>query len=449
MKQYASILIGVDRYQYFQPLSFASADARSMADFFQQDANWLPERILLMSDNSTPINGKSTFPHRQNIQQWLENFCWDILQAGDVVCFFFSGYGVRSGGTEYLMPIDGDPQHPEQTGISLSYLYRQLSAPGLDAIVFLDANRSGQGFGETAAALAREFEIPTFMSCQNQEFSHEAMGLKHGIFTAVCLEAMRAQPNLSLDHLQKYLVERVPELSEHHWRPLQNPLAILPNNGKIFRPMFTAETEPVGFLVEAAQPRRPISRASAGASFRPANKDNANSGALVPYQTPQTSTAQKSPRPKSRIVPLGVGLAGTTLAAGVFFSNLSQPKVSIPTAVVTKKSAVKSSALPPPITTTQDSLDKARKLVVSGDPASYVQAITLGQEIPANHSRYQEAQKDVMQWSQAIYEIANSHARKKEWQQAIEVARLVPSNSPMYSAARGAIRYWERQQASS
>jgi hypothetical protein len=443
MTQYASILIGVDRYQYFQPLSFASADARSMADFFREDVNWAPDRCLLMTDNSTPINGQSTFPQRQNIQQWLETFCWDTLQAGDVVCFFFSGYGVKSGDTEYLMPIDGDPQYPEQTGISLSYLYRQLSAPGLEAMVFLDANRSGQGFGEITAALAREFEIPTFLSCQSQEFAHEAMGLKHGIFTAVCLEAMRSQPNLSLDHLQKYLAERVPELSEHHWRPIQNPTAILPNNGKVFRPMFAADVEPIGFLVEAALPRRPISRASAGASFRPTAPV---SGALVPYRAPQ-----RKPRAKSHIMPMSIGIVGTSIAAGVILSVMTQtpPKVEIPTAVeaLSSPSSAPTAKTTPQPAATEDSLDQARKLVVTGDPASYVRAIALGQEIPVNHSRYLEAQQDVKQWSQEIYAIANNHARKKEWQQAIEVARLVPSNSPMYSAARGAIRVWERQQA--
>jgi Caspase domain len=432
MTQYAAILIGVDRYQYFQPLSFAGADARSMADFFQQDANWSPERCLLMTDSSAPVDSKSTFPHRQNIQQWLETFCWDTLQAGDVACFFFSGYGIKSGDTEYLMPIDGDPQCPEKTGISLNYLYRQLSAPGLDAIVFLDANRSGQGFGETTAALAREFEIPTFMSCQSPEFSHEAMGLKHGIFTSGCLEALRSHPNLSLDNLQKYLAKRVPELSEHHWRPIQNPAAILPNNGKAFRSMFVVDVPPVGFLVEAEIPRRPITRASAGASFR---QSAGQPGAIVPYLA-----SGSKPRPKSRVKSLTIGLVGVSIAAGVVLTTLNQSKVEAP--IMASKSIASAS----PVAKT-DFLDRARQLVVLTDPSSYVRAIALGQEIPPSHPRYEEAQEDVAEWSQEIYEIAKAHARKREWQQAIEVAKLMPSNSPMYAAAQGAIRYWERQQA--
>jgi Caspase domain len=235
MAPYASIAIGIDRYQLFQPLNFASADAQAMEQFFQQSSGWTAERCLLMTDNSASINGHSTFPHQQNIQRWLEHFCWEVLQSGDPVCFFFSGYGLSSNGKEYLMPIDGDPHNPEQTGISLTSLYRLFSAPGLQAMFFLDANRgvNGRGFGEGAAALAAEFEIPTFLSCQSAEFSHEAMGLKQGIFTAVCLEALRSQPNLSLSKLQEYLSIRVPELSEHHWQPLQNPWAILPNKPRL------------------------------------------------------------------------------------------------------------------------------------------------------------------------------------------------------------------------
>ena len=110
MAQHACISIGIDRYQFFQPLHFASADARAMENFFVDEAGWAPAKCLLMTDNSTAINGSSTYPNRQNIEKCLNNWCWETLQPGDFLWFFFSGYGININGVEYLMPLDGDPQ---------------------------------------------------------------------------------------------------------------------------------------------------------------------------------------------------------------------------------------------------------------------------------------------------------------------------------------------------
>jgi Caspase domain len=470
MAPYASIAIGIDRYQLFQPLNFASGDAQAMEQFFQQSSGWKAERCLLMTDSSSSINGCSTFPHQQNIHRWLEHFCWEVLQSGDPVCFFFSGYGLSSGGKEYLMPIDSDPNNPEQTGISLASLYRLFSAPGLEAMFFLDANRgvNGRGFGDEAAALAKEFEIPTFLSCQAAEFSHEAMGLKQGIFTAVCLEALRSQPNLSLSKLQEYLSIRVPELSEHHWQPIQNPWAILPNSGRVFSPLFAAEAEASGFFATTqlptprqsdifhpgfnSQPSGRLDRAIEPA--RPARPiaPSTSKSAIVPY-----NPTAKRPRPKSRIMSVSIGIVGISIATGVVLMNISQHKSPmIDSTKTTGTSEViapeqPSDATPPNIlkfkASPADVLDEARQVVINDDPDSYVQAISLGQEIPPSSPHYQEAQKEIEKWSKSIYQIANSYAIRGDLRQAIGVAKLMPSKSPMYSAAQGAIRLWERQQA--
>ncbi len=475
MAPYASISIGIDRYQLFQPLNFASGDAQAMEQFFQQSSGWKAERCLLMTDNSSSINGYSTFPHQQNIQRWLEHFCWEVLQSGDPVCFFFSGYGLSSGGKEYLMSIDSDPSNPAKTGISLASLYRLFSAPGLEAMFFLDANRgvNGRGFGDEAAALAKEFEIPTFLSCQAAEFSHEAMGLKQGIFTAVCLEALRSQPNLSLSKLQEYLNIRVPELSEHHWQPIQNPWAILPNTGRVFNPLFASEAEASGFFATTQlptprqsdifhpgfnpQPSGTLNRAIEPAHLARPIAPSASKSAIVPYNP--TVKATKRPRPKSRIMSVSIGIVGTSIATGVILMNVSRHQS--PTIIDSPKTTGASEAIAPykpstvvtppnilkPQASPADILDEARQMIINDYPDSYVQAISLGQEIPPSSPYYQEAQKEIEKWSKSIYQIANSYAVRGDLQQAIGVAKLMPSKSPMYSAAQGAIRLWERQQA--
>ncbi len=341
MVQHACISIGIDRYQFFQPLSFAGADAQAMVDFFVSEEAWEPEKCLLMTDDSTPINGNSTYPNQQNIEQCLNNWCWEILQPGDFLWFFFSGYGVSVNDNEYLIPLDGDPQAIEQTGISLTKLYRQFNAPGLNVMTFLDVNRSQgsgshQGFGEVAAQLSQEFNIPTFLSCHSNEFSHEAANLKHGVFTAALIEALRFYPDLSIESLRSHLNSRVPELSEHHWRPVQHPLALVPDDGVIFRPIFSGTTqqswapepppappELVSHQPSGPPPATPTSGYAAVVDRSPIP----DAEVLAVYQENQSkSRSQNHPRQSSRKSgakiwrrTVATGLAGATLFASSLF----------------------------------------------------------------------------------------------------------------------------------
>ncbi len=307
MVQHACISIGIDRYQFFQPLSFAGADAQAMVDYFVNEEAWEPAKCLLMTDNSTPFKGNSTYPNHHNIEQCLNNWCWEILQPGDFLWFFFSGYGISVNGTEYLMPLDGDPQTAAQTGISLAKLYRQFSAPGLDVMTFLDVNRSqgggsGQGFGEIAAQLSQEFNIPTFLSCHSHEFSHEAVNLKQGVFTAALIEALRFYPDLSIESLRAHLTSRVPELSEHHWRPVQHPWSLVPDDGVIFRPIFYGTSHDSWISSTPTSVNQPelVSHQPAGSPDAVMSSDSAGSDDRVILAVYEESPPTPTPQPKIR-----------------------------------------------------------------------------------------------------------------------------------------------------
>ncbi len=443
MAQHACISIGIDRYQFFQPLSFASADARAMEDFFVDEAGWSVSKCLLMTDNSTPINGIPTYPNRQNIEKCLSSWCWETLQPGDFLWFFFSGYGINTGGAEYLMPLDGDPQTVKQTGISLAKLYRQFSAPGIDVMMFLDVNRSqgvgaGQGFGEIAAQLSQEFNIPTFLSCQSSEFSHEAMSLKHGIFTAALLEALRFNPDLSIETLRTYLASRVPELSEHHWRPVQHPVALVPNDGTIFRPIFSATSQAA---IGNWEPKPAVSRPE------PARRQPAvaNNSALVAYEEPPRRTAPKSSTPKVRqksgtkiFNSLVIGTVGIAVAAGSLLAIVWQPSKKTPaTGEMPIAQFSGSNTLLAPTSSGQ--------LASEPDDAarSYAQAIALEQQVASDDPNYAQAQRLIAELSKKIYLVAQTHAQSKNWQQAIDAAKLVPKNSTLHSAAQNSIQLWQ------
>lgn len=66
------------------------------------------------------------------------------MKDGDNFWFFFSGHGIPHNGQDYLMPLDGDPEDIENTGISTNTITNYLRSCGADnAVMILDACRSG------------------------------------------------------------------------------------------------------------------------------------------------------------------------------------------------------------------------------------------------------------------------------------------------------------------
>ncbi|MEM9539888.1 MAG: caspase family protein [Cyanobacteria bacterium P01_E01_bin.42] len=230
---YTSIAIGIDRYQFIQPLSYAQDDARGVQHLLLEEAGLPAEQALLMTDSSPWLGDRSTQPSKENLLYWLD--AWLDKQSTSLLWFFFSGYGVSWQGTDYLMPIDGNPADIPNTGIPARELFEHLQKKGFKRILaLLDINRSpgviaGEAVGAEIAQFAPEMGISLILSSQLEESSHEAVALGHGIFSAALLESLRYfGREIILHDLSSYIHDRLPELSEHHWRPIQHPLIIIP-----------------------------------------------------------------------------------------------------------------------------------------------------------------------------------------------------------------------------
>ncbi|WP_421658084.1 caspase family protein [Leptothermofonsia sp. ETS-13] len=233
MKRWA-IAIGINQYHFFQPLSFAQQDAQAIRNFLVNEAGLAPEQCLLLTDYSPPIWGKPTYPNREIIQNWLNLLCQQYIQPGDSLWVFFSGYGVCSQGQDYWVPIDGNPNNLAATAIPVEEIFCRLKAVAAESIlVLLDMNRSqssllNEPVGVQTAQLASDLGLPTILSCQPGQFSQEALALGHGLFTVGLLEQLRSQPSTTLAELEQYLGDRLPELSQHNWRPVQRSVVISP-----------------------------------------------------------------------------------------------------------------------------------------------------------------------------------------------------------------------------
>lgn len=233
MTQHWALIVGINNYQHLQPLLYAQRDAQTLQRFLIEDGNLAADHCILLSDFSPALNEISTYPAKTTIQDWLGRVL-GAVQADDVLWLYLCGYGVRSQGQDFFMPIDGDPNHLPQSAIALSDIIDQLQQlPTANRLLVLDISRS-QGqldeipVGQQTLELANSRGIATILSCQPGQFSHETIMLRAGLFTHALLESLRQVQTPTLDTVADYLKNRLPELSQHHWRPVQEPAIVIP-----------------------------------------------------------------------------------------------------------------------------------------------------------------------------------------------------------------------------
>ncbi len=116
MSSHWPVIVGINQYQFLQPLLFAQFDAVELKDFLVNEVGLPPQQCSLLTDISPMVYQGAAFPTREVILQRLQQTC-ERAAAEDTVWFFFSGYGVHWQGQDYLLPIDGDPDNIVKTGI--------------------------------------------------------------------------------------------------------------------------------------------------------------------------------------------------------------------------------------------------------------------------------------------------------------------------------------------
>ncbi|MDZ8079496.1 MAG: SUMF1/EgtB/PvdO family nonheme iron enzyme [Nostoc sp. DcaGUA01] len=227
-----AIAIGINQYDYLQPLNYAKRDAQLMQEFLRSEAGF--EKIFFFTDDSPEIGGKSTRPTRANLRRvFLELFNQPFMSAGDNFWFFFSGHGMRHDQRDYLMPLDGNPADIEETAIPINFVTERLRRCGADNVVLiLDACRSlgtraGEGIGRQTAEEARQQGVISIFSCSPQEYSYEIEALQQGAFTTALLEGLGVHGQCAtVERLNQYLNFRVPEIVRQHKNARQTPYVI-------------------------------------------------------------------------------------------------------------------------------------------------------------------------------------------------------------------------------
>ena len=311
MANYWVITIGINQYRHIQPLMHAQNDALFIHKFFTEEAGIAANRSVLLSDLATSVGAQVVYPDKPAIAQWIQTITTQV-GPGDVLWFFFSGYGTQVEGADYLMPIDGDPDRVEETGIALTDLVDALAKLPTDkAILVLDINRSqgalaGQTIGTQVIDIAERRHVATLLSCQPEQYSHETLGVRHGLFTAALLEALQ-QGYSTLGQISDYLTKRLPELCEHHWRPVQNAVAIASDEQKVAK-LVPELTTSINSVASAATSK--LDSRLPDSSFL---EDKAEKESEVDSNA--TVTQEKSSRQNSPVEAIAVGAGTSTVAS--------------------------------------------------------------------------------------------------------------------------------------
>ncbi|MEA5470639.1 caspase family protein [Spirulina sp. 06S082] len=479
MADYTSIAIGIDRYQFIQPLSYAQDDARAIQHLLLEETGLPAEQALLMTDSSAWLGGKSTQPSKENIFYWLD--AWLEKQSTSLLWFFFSGYGVSWQGVDYLMPIDGNPTDIPNTGIPARELFEHLKQKGFDQILaLLDINRSpgviaGEPVGSEIAQFAPEMGISLILSSQLEESSHEAVALGHGIFSAALLEALRYfGQDIVLHDLSGYLYDRLPELSEHHWRPIQHPLIVIPSielaQQVLLPKRGTAQAAPAIAPIttgeEAAREEAIATEENALASemeletakvpslpdlppLKTASEANDNGEVFQdthPENMPQIPApeTEKTPRrPKNLSILMGAGAILLALLA-VFWLGRPRPEIAeTPPPDPSSSPAIADpdpNALPSPVTTAESPVSAATQNASTAEPQN-----STPQNTPATNAATEPPPPLTTEASRSILARARTYIQTNQasgFSRGIEEAQKIQPGAPLYAEAQADISRW-------
>jgi hypothetical protein len=495
MVNYWAIAIGINQYQLFQPLGCAQADAEAIKDYLVTQAGFPPENCLLMTNTSPPIGDKSSYPTKENILSLLQELAATFWQPEDYLWLFFSGYGVNYKEQDYLMPVGGDPEQVAETGIEVRSLMQSLEFTGIKVLLIFDINRA---FGTQADApvgqeiieLAAELQMGAIISCQPEEFSHESTELGRGFFTAALLEALGSGKGYDLSDLASYLGDLTPKLCQYHWRPVQNPITVIPAQKPAILPILTLDENSAAIIFPEAsfavtRTAPPLENSDSITIDQAGWTENASvattlnkiptesvlatvpiahgEGRFIPPITThkdKPSSTSEMPLWQQFIIWGGGNMVIVALIATFLlrhhenfqFENLSRIVFNNTT------SATQLPQLSPSTqnrSTAQISVDRDSKKrnqailelekmsLVPTQPGDLVTAIAKAGKIKANTPIYAKAQENIQVWCQMILELAQAQAEQRKYENAIATAQLITKKEPLYSQAETVIKKWQ------
>lgn len=238
-----AIIMGISKYKYVRPLTYADKDAEMFRDFLQSPGggNVKEENIFaLLNENAL----HSTF--------WTKGFQWlraKQLQKGDRLFIYLAGHGDAIDEDQYFfLSYDCNPAGDKNNylvggAIQLYNLKKKISnetSKGVDVFFVMDACRSnelpggqeGLNFLNTAISEKKAGEIMMLATGAGQESLEDAtIGTGHGLFTWYLVDGLsgladtegRADSRITFAELQSYVDKNVPAVALARFNRKQDP----------------------------------------------------------------------------------------------------------------------------------------------------------------------------------------------------------------------------------
>jgi hypothetical protein len=229
-----ALVIGVSRYDdpNLNPL-YGQNDAKKIAKDLEQYAGFPPLQIILLTDDQP----RDHQPTRERIWFWLSVIKQNASPAG-LIMIMFSGHGLQSGGSTFLMPRDAylnfDETYLTQNAISADVLNDSLRSSLAKQVILLvdacrnnpyategpDANQMSSRFADSfnyeKLNLGKEAYATIFSTSVGSE-SYQYQSEKMGYFSWVLDQALSgaaydSNGQLTLQGLLAYLQQNTPKL---------------------------------------------------------------------------------------------------------------------------------------------------------------------------------------------------------------------------------------------
>lgn len=238
-----AMIIGISKYKYVRPLSYADKDAEMFRDYLKSPAGGrLKDEQIFMVLNEQAVS--AVF--------WGKGFQWlkaKKLQQGDRLFIYLAGHGDAIDEDQFFyLTYDCNPAGDKNNylaggTIQLFNLKKKIAAEtakGVEVFFIMDACRSnelpggteGQNFLNAAISEKRAGEIIMLATGAGQESLEDAsIGTGHGLFTYYLVDGLNGladtegtnDQKVTLSEIQQYVDRNVPGIAQQRFRRKQDP----------------------------------------------------------------------------------------------------------------------------------------------------------------------------------------------------------------------------------
>lgn len=237
-----AMVMGISKYKYVRPLTYADKDAEMFRDYLKSPAGGkLPDDNIFCLLNEEAIS--TTF--------WAKGFKWldaKKLRKGDKLFIYLAGHGDAIDEDQFFyIAYDCNPAGDKNNYLAggviqlynLKLKIERETGKGVEVFFIMDACRSnelpggkeGQGFLNAAISEKRAGEIIMLATGAGQESLEDAsIGSGHGLFTYYLVDGLTGMADsankdnkITLEEIQKYIDRNVPQIAQSQFRRKQIP----------------------------------------------------------------------------------------------------------------------------------------------------------------------------------------------------------------------------------